>query len=96
MNRIVNLSFAIGILTAGMLLGCKSYRNPWSGTAYQRPGGYVNPPHSIYAPMPSILPSINAKDIVGEGSQDAELESLLMDLDRLDSGGVYLDELGGK
>ncbi len=73
--------FAIALLIP--MLGCQSESHPWVGKPYQRPGSYVNPPTSIYAPMPSILPAISASDITGDQSQDAELESVLMDLENL-------------
>jgi hypothetical protein len=64
MNRILHfLLFATGILLA---FGCQSSSHPWSGESYQEPSNGAKPPQSTYAPMPSILPSIDANSLKTE------------------------------
>ena len=46
------------------------------GEPYQNPAGYGNPPQSIYAPMPSILPSIDGTAMETDESLEAELDLL--------------------
>jgi hypothetical protein len=60
--------------------GCQSQTNPWVGKPYHEPTGYSNPPQSIYAPMPSILPSIDGTAMETDESLEAELD-LLIDRD---------------
>ena len=60
-----------------MFAGCPSRTNPWSGKPYQEPTGYSNPPQSIYAPMPSVLPSIDATSLETDESLEAELDLLI-------------------
>ncbi len=67
------------VLVVG-LFGCQSQTHPWVGEPYQVPTGYHNPPQSIYAPMPSILPSIDATAIETDESLEAEL-GLLSEVD---------------
>jgi len=62
------------------MIGCQSQNHPWIGEQYQAPAAYTSPPQSIYAPMPQILPQVDAKQITGDQSTDAELEAILMDL----------------
>jgi hypothetical protein len=59
------------------LAGCQSQTHPWVGEPYQEPAGYSNPPQSIYAPMPSILPSIGGTAIETDESLEAELDLLI-------------------
>ena len=58
------------------IAGCQSQMHPWVGEPYQEPAGYSNPPQSIYAPMPSILPSIDGTAIETDESLEAELDLL--------------------
>ncbi len=79
MGRIQLNSFVVGAsLFAALLVGCQSQDHPWAGEQYQIPSAYTNPPQSIYAPMPTMLPQVDAKDITGGQSTDAELEAMLM------------------
>ena len=60
------------------VLGCHVQDHPWSGEPYQEPAGHTNPPQSIYAPMPSILPSIDATATESvEGEMEEELRMLI-------------------
>ena len=58
--------------------GCQVQDHPWSGEPYHGPAAHTNPPQSIYAPMPSILPSIDgtATEPV-EGELEEELQMLI-------------------
>lgn len=57
---LVWLAVLIGVAP---IAGCQVQEHPWSGEPYREPTGHTNPPPSIYAPMPSILPSIDGDEI---------------------------------
>ena len=80
MDRINTTLYLFVIALVFTFSGCQSDNNPWSGTQYYEPEIFSNPPQSIYAPNATLLPQRDAKEITGGGSQDAELESILMDL----------------
>lgn len=76
---IITRCWIIGVcLISGcaFLPGCQSQSNPWAGEPYQDPVTYRSPPHSIYAPMPSILPSIDGTAIETDESLESELDLL--------------------
>ena len=58
------------IFILALLSGCQAQSHPWQGTAYQPPSNYKAPPQSIYAPMPSILPSVERSEIDGIAPDD--------------------------
>ena len=80
MNR-RNLVWLAPIIAVSPVLGCQTNDHPWSGEPYREPTGYSNPTPSIYAPMPSILPSIEGTEnpavVAGEGVDPIlDLESM--------------------
>jgi hypothetical protein len=66
---LVWLALLIGVAP---IAGCQIKEHPWSGEPYQEPTGYRNPPSSIYAPMPSILPSIDGGDIQADQPSEGD------------------------
>jgi hypothetical protein len=75
----LKLLIAFTSLIVALCQGCQTSDHPWAGEQYQIPVAHTNPAQSIYAPMPTILPQVDAKDITG-GASDADLEAALMDL----------------
>ena len=66
----------IAFTMIALFVGCQSKTHPWMGEPYREPAGYKNPPQSIYAPMPSILPSIDGTAMETDQSLEAELDLL--------------------
>jgi hypothetical protein len=66
------------LLLAGFagLSGCKVSGNPWEISDQSRPVSERNLPQSIYAPMPTILPSVHGAAIETDQSLEAELDLL--------------------
>lgn len=58
----MRLGFAVSVLLVGFVLqiGCQSFDNPWQGASYEPPNQRQTTAQSVYAPMPSILPSIES------------------------------------
>lgn len=54
-------------------VGCQVQDHPWAGEPYQEPPGFSNPQPTIYAPMPTILPSVDATAIETDETIEKEL-----------------------
>jgi len=69
-------NLAVLFATGTMLtFGCQSSNHPWAGEPYKAPSSRSNPPQSTYAPMPSILPSLDASSLVTEMPDAAATET---------------------
>ena len=66
------------LLFAGIaiLSGCKIRGNPWEISEQAKPSPDRNLPQSIYAPMPTILPSVQGSAIETDQTLEAELDLL--------------------
>ena len=70
----VRCTIALSIVT--IAAGCQSQTNPWACKPYQEPSGYTNPPQSIFAPMPTILPAVDGTAMETDETLEAELDLL--------------------
>ncbi len=91
--------FSLAICLIVCAVGCQSQNHPWVGLPYQAPSEIQQDSSSTYAPVPSILPSVEASEYApglqvqalrNNEVDEQFLESL--DLDDLDS--LDLDDLG--
>lgn len=74
-QRLPSRGFALIIFVAcsPICSGCQTFENPWAGEPYQEPSARVNTHQSVYAPMPSILPTVQGAAIGIEGATDFDL-----------------------
>ena len=59
-----------------ILPGCKIPGNPWEISEQSKPAPERNLPQSIYASMPTILPSVQGAAIETDQTLEAELDLL--------------------
>lgn len=94
----MNRSFFVAMCWIGVLLsfGCQSSNHPWAGEVYKAPSTRSNPPQSTYAPMPSILPSIDSESLEMDDLDRMDLDGTTPELNEvLLDPGPALDALGG-
>lgn len=71
------IAYSILLLAVFVFLpGCKIRGNPWELSQQSQPTPERNLPQSIYAPMPTILPSVQGAAIETDQTLESELELL--------------------
>lgn len=73
-NLIAYLILLLAVLVT--LPGCKIRGNPWEISEQSKPTPERNLPQSIYAPMPTILPSVQGAAIETDQTLESELDLL--------------------
>ena len=68
--------WALLLVVFVMLPGCKIRGNPWEISEQSKPVAEPNLPQSIYAPMPTILPTVQGAAIETDQTLEAELDLL--------------------
>jgi hypothetical protein len=71
------IAYSVLMLAVCMVLpGCKIRGNPWEISEQAKPVAERNLPQSIYAPMPTILPTVQGAAIETDQTLEAELDLL--------------------
>ncbi|MFK7767070.1 MAG: hypothetical protein AB8B55_07590 [Mariniblastus sp.] len=83
----------VGVLFSmtGLGLGCQAQTHPWDGKPYQPPSEIQPPAQSTYAPMPSILPSVEASKYGPALELNNSIEAMEAELE-LDAGFPFDEE----
>lgn len=71
---------ALSATCIAICAGCQSTDHPWAGEPYKAPSARTLPPQSTYAPMPSILPSMEAAELESPPIQTEDLSKIDLNL----------------